>query len=142
MSISEQGGGWGPSHQYLPPPRKRKRHLLAWSIGLGFLAFELFAHRVLSDGGVGAAASTVHTMLRFALGIGLVLLLVRGLQSGWGSHIYKRRPAPFPSSPRIADAASVRAKSARLGGGAYLGLGPGGRWVTADPEHARARPPR
>jgi type IV secretory pathway TraG/TraD family ATPase VirD4 len=34
------------------------------------------------------------------------------------------------------DAASVRAKSLRLGGGAYLGLASGGRWVTADPEHA------
>src|SRR6202035_741907 len=59
-----------------------------------------------------------------------------GVAVRMGSHVYKRRPAPSSSSPPIVDAASVRAKSARLGGGAYLGLGPGGRWVTADPEHA------
>lgn len=116
MSISERDR-WGPSHQYLPPPRDRKRRVLAWSVGLGFVA----------------AAFTVHAMARWGLGIGLLALLVRGSQSLWGSHTYK--PPPAPATP-IFDAAAVRAKSARLGGGAYLGLGPGGRWVTADPEHA------
>jgi type IV secretory pathway TraG/TraD family ATPase VirD4 len=132
MSISGQDR-WGPSHQYLPPPRERKRHVLAWSLGLAFVAFELFAHHALSEGGVGAAAFTVHTMARWGLGLGALFLLGRGLQSWWGRHSHE--PAPSPA-PRIVDAAAVRAKSARLGGGAYLGLGPQGRWVTADPEHA------
>jgi type IV secretion system protein VirD4 len=132
MSIS--GQHWGPSHQYRPPPRGRKHQVLAWSLGLGFIAFELFAHHALSDGGVGAAAFTVHTMVRWGLGLGVLFLLVRGSQSLWGSHT--STPPRAPTQPPVVDAAAVRAKSTRLGGGAYLGLGPGGRWVTADPEHA------
>jgi Type IV secretory system Conjugative DNA transfer len=132
MSISGQWGRtWGPSHQYIPPPRDRKGHLLAWTIGLSLVAFELMGQRA-SHGLSFAAASTVHLMARFALGLGVFVLLVRGLQSLRGSKRHARsRPAP-----RILDAASLRAKALRLGGGAYLGLGAGGRWVTADPEHA------
>lgn len=81
---------------------------------------------------MGAAAFTVHTMVRWGLGLGVLFLLGRGSQSLWGSHTYKPPPAPASAF----NAAAVRAKSTRLGGGAYLGLGPGGGWVTADPEHA------
>jgi type IV secretion system protein VirD4 len=132
MSISEQSKNWGPSHQYLPPPRDGKSHLLAWSLGFGFVAFELFFHRVLSSGASSAASSTIHTLARFALGLGVLALLLRGLQSLRGQHSSTRSSPP----PPVIDAAAVRAQSLRLGGGAYLGLAPGGRWVTADPEHA------
>ena len=137
MSMSAPHRGWGPSHQYLPPPRDDGKHRwLAWSIGLGFVAFELFSHRVLSDGGLRAASFTVHTMVLSGLALLALVLLARGLQSWWAQHLYKRRPAPSRPSEPVIDAAAVRAHSLRLGGGAYLGIAPGGRWVTADPEHA------
>src|SRR5579872_1918173 len=104
MSISRyRGSGWGPSHQYLPPPRERKGHLFAWSIGLGLVLFAL---------------SSDQTVALWGLGVGGLALLGYGLQSFWGSHT---QSAPAPP-PRAIDAAAVRAKSLRLGGGAYLGL--------------------
>ena len=74
-----------------------------------------------------------QTIVLFGLGVGLLVLLGWGLQSFWGS---KTHSAPAPSPPRVFDGAALRAKSLRLGGGAYLGLAAGGRWVLADPEHA------
>lgn len=44
--------------------------------------------------------------------------------------------APVVSGQSAGVGERVRAHSRRLGGGAYLGLAPGGGWVTADPEHA------
>lgn len=132
MSISDPSRGWGPSHQYLPSPRTRKGHLLVWAFGLGLATFELFFHRVLASGTLLAASSTVHTMARVGLGLGLLALLVSGSKSFPGQPHHAPMPPPAP----VIDAAAVRANSLRLGGGAYLGLAPGGRWVTADPEHA------
>ncbi len=110
MSISEPG--WGPSHQYLAPPRPRKGHLPA---------FALAAVLVLLN----------HTLALYALGLLALLVLGRVLQRHWDSP-GDDTPVPLPTP---LDAAALRARSARLGGGAYLGLDRGS-WVTADPEHA------
>ncbi len=131
MSISEptQIRGWGPSHQYIPPPRRHKGHLLAWTLGLCSLMCVLAGGNA-SHGFFFATVSAVRLMVWSVLGLGVSWLLVRVWQSLRGS------PETEVSAPRVLDAASVRAKSLRLGGGAYLGLGSGGGWVTADPEHA------
>lgn len=132
MSISEQRGRtWGPSHQYIPPPRERKGRLLVWMIGFCLVAFGLIGQRA-SHGLSSAADSTVHVLAWSVLGLGVLYLLVRGSQS---LRVARQR-APSRAAPQVVDAASVRAKSLRLGGGAYLGLSSGERWVTADPEHA------
>jgi hypothetical protein len=110
MSISEPG--WGPSHQYLAPPRPRKGHLPA---------FAITAVLVLLN----------HTLTLYALGLLALLVLGRVLQRHWDSPDHG---TPAPSSSPL-DAAGLRARSAQLGGGAYLGLDRGS-WVTADPEHA------
>ncbi len=65
----------------------------------------------------------------------------RGSRSERARRLFRRRtPAVPPRAPvkpaRVPDlATAVRARSLRLGGGAYLGIARG-RWVTADPEHA------
>jgi type IV secretion system protein VirD4 len=119
MSISEPSRGWGPSHQYIPPPRHAsKGHLFAWLIGVALLLIALPGK---------------HAILLFGLGIGLLVLVGFGAQVLWGS---KSPDVPVAAAPRVSDAAAVRAKSLRLGGGAYLGLSAGGRWVVADREHA------
>ena len=118
MSISESSRVWGPSHQYIPPPaRPRKTHLLAWTVGI-VVVFLALPDR--------------HALVLFALGVGLLVLLVRGSQSLWGSHTFDEPASPAPAF----SAAAVRAKSLRRGGGAYLGLAAGGGWVLADPQHA------
>ena len=132
MSISgQQVRGWGPSHQYRSPPRSRKGHLFAWAIGLCLLVCAL-AGREASHGLSFATVSAVRLLVCSALGLGGLYLLVRIAQSLRGS----TQPVPSGSSSPMVDGAWVRSKSLRLGGGAYLGLGSGGRWVTADPEHA------
>lgn len=118
MSISESRRVWGPSHQYIPPPRKAKSHLFAWLVGGGLVLLAFPSHQAILLGGIG---------------VGLLALLGWGLQSFWGSHTHT---APVSAPPRVFDGAAVRARSLRLGGGAYLGLAAGGRWVVADPEHA------
>lgn len=130
MSISEQTQirGWGPSHQYIPPPRPHKGHLLAWTLGVCLLVCVLAGGHA-SHGFFFATVSAVRLMVWSVLGLGVAWLLGRGWQSLRGV------PERVPES-KVVDGASVRAKSLRLGGGAYLGLGSGGGWVTADPEHA------
>ncbi len=73
-----------------------------------------------------------HTLVLYGLGVGLLVLLVRVSQSLGGSPTLDVPASPVP----VVSAAAVRAKSLRLGGGAYLGLAAGGGWVLADPEHA------
>src|SRR6202034_4489965 len=118
MSISESSRVWGPSHQYIPPPaRPRKTHLLAWTVGI-VVVFLALPDR--------------HTLVLFALGVGLLVVLVRVSQSLSGSSTLN--DASASSAPAFSSAA-VRAKSLRRGG-AYWGLAAGGGWVLAYPEHA------
>jgi type IV secretion system protein VirD4 len=145
MSTSESRRSWGPSHQYRSPPREGKGQVLPVSIALVVIAIELWAHRA-NGGGSQPGVWTIHTMSRFALALGVLVLLARAWRAGWLRALLSRLfPASEPSPARASDRLRladtrgpgevVREHSRRLGGGAYLGLAPGGAWVTADPEH-------
>lgn len=114
LSTSEPSQDWGPSHQYMPPPRERKRHWFAWTVA------------------IVAVAVIDRPLVYLALGAGLVVALVYGLQFVL---VRPKRRKGTPVRANVDHATSVRAQSARRGGGAYLGLR-NGRWVTAHPEHA------
>jgi type IV secretion system protein VirD4 len=141
MSRPPGSRDWGPSHQDRDPPKSNRLTLKLGAITLVLVVLELFTHRVLQQGADGAASSTLSTLGRGGLILGALWLLQRVVNSG-RLHL----PLPTRRSPttrladRLADAedpgAAVREHVRRLGGGAFLGLAPGGNWVTADPEHA------
>jgi type IV secretion system protein VirD4 len=140
MSISESGRSWGPSHQYRPPPREGKSQLWAVMLVLGLLALALCAGPV----GVNPISSTLRMMGDWPFAFIGLSLFVRLFPTSWflklvgepSSHAsIPSRQAPTQVSQTVSVGERVRAQSLRLGGGAYLGLAPGGTWVTADPEH-------
>jgi type IV secretion system protein VirD4 len=110
------------------------------AITLVLVAAELFAHRLVRQGASGAASSTVSTVGRDGLILGVLWLLLRLVRSE-RLHLPRKQRSP---STRLADrlagaedpGEAVRDHVQRLGGGAFLGFAPGGSWVTADPEHA------
>jgi type IV secretion system protein VirD4 len=132
--------GWGPSHQHRKPPRSsRGRRALAAAL-VGVVAVELFLHRLLADGALGAGRSTLATMARDALLLGCAYAAWRRLPA-LRALIRSRRPSEeLQLAERLTAApspcAAVRRHLAALGGGCFLGLSTGGRWVTADREHA------
>ena len=134
MSRSRYDDGWGPSHQYRPPPAKRRRWLKAGAIGSIVLTFELWGWRAAHPNG-HPAAWTLHTLALLALGLGGLSLLLPVARARL-LHLL----APSPRTTGLGEHApasleEVREHALRLGGGAYLGLSRG-RWVSADPEHA------
>jgi type IV secretory pathway TraG/TraD family ATPase VirD4 len=139
MSSSREP--WGPSHEHRPSPAHRGKRWKVGAIALVVVVLELLGYRAAHPDGQNAFTWTLHTLTLSGLALVLVLLVVRALVSG-RLHL----PLPKPRSPatRLADRFSsaehpgeaVRAHSRELGGGAFLGFSPGGRWVTADPEHA------
>jgi type IV secretion system protein VirD4 len=139
MSRSGLSRGWGPSHEHRPPPASHRWKIKLGAIGLIAIAFELFTHRLLQDGAVGAAGSTLHTIGRDALMLLAGYLIFRAIKTGRLARTRQRSPGT-----RLADqlaaaehpGQAVREHMRRLGGGALLGQRPGGAWVTADPEHA------
>jgi type IV secretion system protein VirD4 len=141
MSRPPASRGWGPSHQHRDPPKSRRLAVKLGAITLVLVAFELFAHRVLQQGAGGAASSTLGTIGRGALILGGLWLLLRAAKSGrLRLPLAKRRSPATRLADRLAGAEdpgeAIREYVQRLGGGAFLGLAPGGSWVTADPEHA------
>ncbi len=103
------------------------------------VALELLVRRLGQGDPLGA---TLHTMGACVLLAGSLWALIRGVKSGrlrLALTALERRP-PMRLADRIAASedpgAALRAHSLSLGGGAFLGLLPGGRWVSADPEHA------
>jgi type IV secretion system protein VirD4 len=132
---------WGPSHQHRPPPRSDRWKWKLGAIALVVIAFELFAHRVLAQGAAGAASSTLATIGRDALILSALWLLYRAVIGGRVKLPLPRRPSP---AKQLADrltnvenpAEALREHARKRGGGAFLGLAPGGSLVTADPEHA------
>src|SRR5665811_128647 len=142
MSRSEQTAGWGPSHQHRAPPSSARWKFKLAAAALGVLAAELFTHRVLQDGAVGAGASTLRTIGRDGLVLLGVYVLLRAVRRGRVAlpRVTRQRPSATRLTDRIVAGEdpghAVREHSRRLGGGAFLGLSPGERWATADPEHA------
>jgi type IV secretion system protein VirD4 len=138
MSTSAfSGRSWGPSHQHLPPPGGHDGHGALATIAI-ILVGALFLHALalpdpflwplsvwLRDGAILAAPVLLFYVLRSAR-----------LRLPLADH--ERSPATrLPDRVVSADPGElVRAESLRHGGGAFLGLRPGGAWVTADPEHA------
>jgi len=105
-------------------------------IAIVTIAFELFTHRLAAHGALGAAGSTLHTMLRFALllALGAIGWRVAPHIRPWARAMRPTHGARLAGSPDPAQA--VREHVRALGGGAFLGFASGGGWVTADPEHA------
>jgi type IV secretion system protein VirD4 len=142
MSRTPTSRDWGPSHEYRPPPRSNRLRAQVGAIALVVIAFELFAHRLLQLGALGAASATLHVMARDGLILCCVAFVVRAAKSGRLplSVSRRRRPPGQLLAEQLALAESpgeaVREQVLRLGGGAFLGFTRGGSWVTADPEHA------
>jgi type IV secretion system protein VirD4 len=131
---------WGPSHQHRRPPgRSGVRRLLAVAAVL-VVAFELFAHRLLAQGFVGAAGSTLHTLTAAALVLAAGVVLRRVLPYALAFLSSRRRTPAARLGSRLAGAPdpadAVRVHAQALGGGAFLGFSSRGGWTTADPEHA------
>ncbi|MGA2454390.1 MAG: type IV secretory system conjugative DNA transfer family protein [Solirubrobacteraceae bacterium] len=141
MSMSSSREPWGPSHEYLPPPGRRRGHWKLGAIALILVALELLGYRADHPDAQNALTWTLHTLALNSAILALLFLLVRAAMTG-----RLRLPVPQAQSPatRLADqiagaenpGEAVRAHSRELGGGAFLGFSPGGRWVTANPEHA------
>ena len=142
MSISSSREPWGPTHEHLPPPSRHRSRWKLGAIGLFLIILELAGYRLAHPNGQNALTWAAHTTIRDGLILTAVLLLARALISG-------RLRLPFARAERspasrldeqIAaaenPAEAIRSHSRQLGGGAYLGIDPTGRWVTADPEHA------
>jgi type IV secretion system protein VirD4 len=142
MSRSLLARGWGPSHQHRPPPKSNRWRIKLGAITLTLTAFELFTHRLLADGALGAATSTLRVMGRdvilFVAGYTVLHALATG-RLRLPLRARERSPATRVAD-QLADSTdpgqAVREHTRRLGGGAFLGFRPGGGWVTADPEHA------
>jgi type IV secretion system protein VirD4 len=139
MSTSSfQNRSWGPSHQRLPPPGGDDNHGVLAAIAL-ILAGALFLH---SLGLPDPFASPLRVWLRDGAILATLILTIKALRSGrlphmLADHQQAHRPDPPDTTGSRQDPGElVRAQSLRLGGGAYLGVRPGGAWVTADPEHA------
>jgi type IV secretion system protein VirD4 len=151
--------GWRPSHQYLPAPGAGKGLPVGALVVVGLLALYAIGSLV---SGVSAFGWLVELVLPWALGLGVLVAVVRAWHEGWlprrlgasegGAPGVEGRQTPVRAGadPRAqADtrvqaerdrvgllAARVCARCERMGGGAYLGLGEDGGWVCADPEHA------
>jgi type IV secretion system protein VirD4 len=142
MSRTSNNDGWGPSHQYRPPPGSGRSWVKVGAIGTVVLAFELWTKRLEHPGSESAGAWTIHTLGLIALGVGALVLLLRwartrldGLFDPAQRHAPRLPDAALPGGALLSPADALREQALRLGGGAYLGVARG-RWVAADPEHA------
>jgi type IV secretion system protein VirD4 len=159
MSSGRSGRSWGPSHQYMEPPFRRRHSLAARAaavlIGVPVLLFGADFLR-LSLGFAGDLGG----LFAWIVGAVIVILALRlGLVVAMS--VLTRPPRVAPSRPPplrtpldqaepdaehaagtlarargVSPAARAREGSMRLGGGAYLGVDDYGGWVTADPESA------
>ena len=130
---------WGPSHQH-GELRYRRRPWRAKAVGVLLLFLELVTHRLLQFGALGASGWAVHMMARGGLLLAFVFFVRRAFISGRLRLPVPRWPRRGPLSAQTADPGrigeAVREHCRQLGGGAFLGLSLGGRWITANPEHA------
>ncbi len=136
MSRKLPNRAWGPSHQDAPAPHRSRRWEWPWRLG-GLYLLALVAHEVVDHGGRDPFAWSAR-----ALVFGWLLwLLVRAVSSvriatGWIWTLLKRPDGVEEHADCEAKTPgeAVRARVARLGGGAYLGTGRAGGWICADPE--------
>lgn len=139
MSRSSFVRGWGPSHQHIPPPGQRDDH------GAGLAAVVLVVAAALLLGIVHVPDAFDWPLAgwpRDGVILSALFVLLRAVRVG-GLHaasLLRDRASSGrtaqPPVPRLSPGELVRAHSLALGGGAFLGLLPGGRWAMADPEHA------
>ncbi len=82
-------------------------------------------------------AVTPRSLLLELAGVAIGVLILHVLLM---RYLTREENSPARPMDRLAEAqqpgGAVREHMRRLGGGAFLGLSPGGGWVTADPEHA------
>ena len=123
----------------MDPPRRPSWEWLWKPAGLFALAF--FAHGIVDPGGEHPIGWCLEAIALGWLAKLLIASLVDGrLPLAELTSLLKRtttpeQPVSDGGEARTAGEAA-RAEVARLGGGAYLGLGRGGSWALADPESA------
>ena len=129
---------WGPSHQHMAPPRRPSWEWL-WRLG-GWYLLCLFAYSVVHPGGQNPFGWGLKALLLgwFVKLLAQAVLKRFSLASLW-TLLTGSATAEDPvveESEGKTPGEAVWAQVARLGGGAYLGTGRAGAWVTADPESA------
>ncbi|MGA8745099.1 MAG: type IV secretory system conjugative DNA transfer family protein [Solirubrobacterales bacterium] len=137
MSRTTSNRAWGPSHQQMDPPGKRSVEWLGRIFSYYLLA--LIAHDILDPGGGIAFAWGLEALFLGWLALWLLSAIAEGrIPFGWlGSLLRESKTGEETIQCEVETPGEmVRAEVARLGGGAYLGTGKGGGWVTADPESA------
>jgi type IV secretion system protein VirD4 len=140
MSSTISKRGWGPSDQELEPPQRRGRWEWLWKLA-GLFALALFVHGILDPRGGHLIAWCLEAMALAWLAKLLIAALADGrlpltwLWSLFGSIAANEQLVSVEGGEGTTGEAA-RAEVARLGGGAYLGLGRGGSWALADPETA------
>ena len=134
------GESWGPSHQQIEAPfRRRRSHPIAGVlVGVPFLLCLLDLLRVaIGFGGGNLFAWTIRAAIALlGLRVGLLFVLSAVTRP---PRLQPGRPLPprAPAKPkRIGPAKRARNRAMRLGGGAYLGASEQGEWVTADRQSA------
>jgi type IV secretion system protein VirD4 len=162
MSSGRSRRSWGPSHQHLEPPFRRKHSFAARVagvvIGAPLLLMLLDTLRLaLGFGGdLGGLFPWIAGALIALVAVRVVLMLVMSVltRPPRVPRPARRKPPPLrnplgrpeldtgqaPSASGrargVSPASRAREGSMRLGGGAYLGVDEYGGWVTADPESA------
>lgn len=155
MSSGRRGRSWGPSHQDMEPPFRRRRSCGGSVAGVLIGVFLLDGLRLsLGFGGdLGGLFSWIVGALILLVVVRVGLMLAMAVPTR-PPRVARRRPSPLRTPlgraeldaahqpgtherPRgVSPAARAREGSMRLGAGAYLGVDEYGGWVTADPESA------
>ena len=139
MSRAIANKDWGPSHQDMVPPFQQRRSPL-WKIA-GWYIVALFAHGLIDPGGPDPFVWSLKALVAGWLAVWFVRAVRDGrVPLGWLlTHLTIPAPEVLPAltgDRSLTPGEAARAQSARLGGGAYLGVSRRGTWVLADPEHA------
>ena len=140
MSRAVANRSWGPSHQQIDPPPRKYSWLWLWRLG-GFYALALLAYGIVDPGGNAFAWGLKALVVGWVVKLLIAALADGRIPVAWLWSLIWR---PRESAEELAGAEgegktpgeAVRAQLARLGGGAYLGLGRSGGWILADPESA------
>ena len=141
MSRRLANKAWGPSHQHREPPPHRGRWEWLWS-ALGWYILALLTYSALRPSGENPFTWSLKAFL-----VGwLVKVLAGAVHDGripiaWLWSALKRTGSSGEGLESAVDGErtlgeAVRAKIARLGGGAYLGTSKRGGWTVSDPESA------